>query len=406
VLKIIDRYVLWQIAKPLGVAMAIGLLMLLAERLVRLLDTTLGKKNSFGVVFELLAYLVPHYLGIAIPAALFLGLLFGFSRLSRDSEIDAIMATGTGLVRLTRPVLMLSVLLSLLSTVIVGWLQPITRYAYRAVLFDVGNVEVFYLAQEGVFMQAGSRTFILDELDRSTSTFRRVFLFDDLAAKGSETLTASSGRLVPVEGQLRPVLHLENGHRLRINGPAPYGAGGARPPSDIANFTATDTPLGRVADKAFRVRGEDERELTLPELAALQHAPPQGATANSMRAELHKRVVNVLTLFMLPLLAVSFAIGRQRSQRGYRFGVALVLVVILHELIEQGALATKASGFSPWLSMWLPFGLMTVFAAWRFFTAAYTVKTDGLEDMIDGVASGVSRLWQPLARRFRLGEQP
>ena len=62
-LTIIDRYVLRQVAKPLATAMAIGLLMLLAERLVRLLDTTLGKKNSFAVVFELLAYLVPHYLG-------------------------------------------------------------------------------------------------------------------------------------------------------------------------------------------------------------------------------------------------------------------------------------------------------------------------------------------------------
>jgi lipopolysaccharide export system permease protein len=45
VLTIIDRYVLRQVAKPLATAMAIGLLMLLAERLVRLLDTTLGKKN-------------------------------------------------------------------------------------------------------------------------------------------------------------------------------------------------------------------------------------------------------------------------------------------------------------------------------------------------------------------------
>ena len=82
-LTIIDRYVLRQVAKPLATAMAIGLLMLLAERLVRLLDTTLGKKNSFGVVFELLAYLVPHYLGTAIPAALFLGLLFGFENFQR-----------------------------------------------------------------------------------------------------------------------------------------------------------------------------------------------------------------------------------------------------------------------------------------------------------------------------------
>ena len=63
-LTIVDRYVLRQVAKPLATAMAIGLLVLLAERMVRLLDTTLGKKNSFAVVFELLAYLVPHYLGL------------------------------------------------------------------------------------------------------------------------------------------------------------------------------------------------------------------------------------------------------------------------------------------------------------------------------------------------------
>ena len=55
-LTTIDRYVLRQVAKPLATAMAIGLLMLFSERLVRLLDTTLGKKNSFSVAFELLAY--------------------------------------------------------------------------------------------------------------------------------------------------------------------------------------------------------------------------------------------------------------------------------------------------------------------------------------------------------------
>ncbi len=59
-LTVIDRYVLRQISKPLLASLGIGLLVLLAERLVRLLDVTLGKKNSFGVVFELLAYLVPQ----------------------------------------------------------------------------------------------------------------------------------------------------------------------------------------------------------------------------------------------------------------------------------------------------------------------------------------------------------
>lgn len=400
-LKIIDRYVLVQIAKPLAGAMAIGVLMLLAERMVRLLDTTLGKKNSFSVVFEMLTYLLPHYLGIAIPAALFLGLLFGFSRLSRDSEIEAILATGTGLTRLTRSVLMLSIVLAVLSTLIVGWLQPITRYAYRSVVFEVGNVEVFYLAQEGVFMQAGSRTFILDKLDRSTNAFKRIFLFDDMDAGGMETLTASDGRLIPIEGQLRPVLRLENGHRLKLDASPPFDEGKPLPPQSIADFKQTDTPLGRVSNKVFRPRGDDERELTLPELIRLRDAPPQGATLNSMSAEFNKRLVNILMLFILPLLAVPFAIGNRRSRRGYGFGIAVALVVALHEVIEQGALATKASGISPAITLWLPFALTSAFAAWRFFSSAYSLKPDRLAEIGDAVGSAADRLTQPLMRHFR-----
>ena len=103
-LPVVDRYVLRQVATPLLTAMAIGLLVLMADRMVRLLEVTLGKKNSFAVVFELLGYLVPHYLGLALPAAMFLGLLFGFNKMSKDSEIDAFLAAGIGLHRLVRPV--------------------------------------------------------------------------------------------------------------------------------------------------------------------------------------------------------------------------------------------------------------------------------------------------------------
>ena len=405
-LTIIDRYVLRQVAKPLATAMAIGLLMLLAERLVRLLDTTLGKKNSFGVVFELLAYLVPHYLGTAIPAALFLGLLFGFSKLSKDSEIDAMMATGTGLHRLTRPVILLSVILGAVSLFIVGWLQPETRYAYRSVLFDVKNIEVFYLAEEGVFMQADTRTFILDKLNRSNNTFDHIFVFDYRGPGGSETLTASSGVLIPVEGQKRPILRLNNGHRLKLDRWPTLDSGAKIPQPNITEFATTDTPLGKISDKLFRPRGEDERELTLPELYAQLDAPPQGATRDSMQAELHQRIVNVVTFFMLPLLAVPFAIGRQRSQRGYRFGIALVLIIVFHEIIEQGAVATKASGLSPWISMWFPFGVITVFAIWRFYATCFTLKPDRFGGVIDTFGTSVNRLWLPLVRRFGFGARP
>ncbi len=149
---------------------------------------------------------------------------------------------------------------------IVGWLQPHTRYAYRSVVFDVQNVEVFYLAEEGVFMQAGTRTFILDTLDRGNNAFDHVFLFDDRGAEGSETVTAAHGSLIEVAEQPRPVLRLENGHRLKLERAGLRPAAGNAPLAAIAEFATADTPLGKISDNIFRPRGEDERELTLPEL--------------------------------------------------------------------------------------------------------------------------------------------
>ena len=64
-----------------------------------------------------------------------------------------------------------------------------------------------------------------------------------------------------------------------------------------------------------------------------------------MRAEFHKRLVNVLTPLLLPFLAVPFAIGRRRSQRAYRFGLALVLLVAFHEVDRTGKpLRTRTTG--------------------------------------------------------------
>jgi lipopolysaccharide export system permease protein len=83
----LNAYVLRLTVKPLFVAVLIALLLLLVERMLRLLDLVLGSKGSLDVLVKLLTFLVPHYMGLAIPAAFFLALVITFSGLQRDSEI-------------------------------------------------------------------------------------------------------------------------------------------------------------------------------------------------------------------------------------------------------------------------------------------------------------------------------
>lgn len=399
---ITGRYIAKTIAKPLFSAIAIGLMVLLADRLVRLLDITLGKKNSLGIVFEMLAYLVPHYLGLALPAALFLGLLFGFNSLSKNSELDAFMATGVGLHQLVRPVMIVAAVFTVLAMLIVGWVQPQARYAFRAIVHSVQNVEIFFLAEAGVFMQAGSRTFILDKLSRKNNQFERIFLFEDKETGGSLTLTSTGGALVEHQGDPRPILRLREGHRLRIDGVVKAEANKTPlPPHVVGEFNNVDTPIGRVVGTQFRVRGIDHRELSLLELIKLRSAPPEKTTTAKMRGEFHKRVVTILSIMILPILAVPFAIGRRRGHRAYRFALAVVLLIVYHEILEQGTLAVFLGKVSPWVAIWLPFLALATFAVWHFYNACFTLKPARLEPTLDWLIDHIERAKTSVRERFK-----
>ena len=388
-MTIVDRYILKQVSRPLSVALIIGLLMLLAERFVRILDLTLGKKGSLSLVFEMLGYLAPHYLGLAIPGAIFVGLLFGFNQLSRNAEIDAFLAAGISLHRLARPVIILSILTALLAVYIFGWLQPYTRYAYRALKHAVQNVDVFYLAEEGVFMTTGKRTFILDHLDRRNQRFQRIFLFTDYRSDGSETVTAQSGFLVRQQGDPRPLLVLENGHRLRVFGWPFTAPANALPKFETSLFNHAETVIGKERSAAFRPRGGNARELTMTELIAALNKPQPLYMIHQLRAELHKRLVSILTLPLLPFLAIPFAVGQRRKQRAYRFALALAILIFYHEAIQQGSIAVKTGVLNVWVGIWLPWFLLAIFSFTRYYRTCFTLRRDIFEAFYD-LASSLS----------------
>lgn len=396
ILPTIERYLLRQIARPMFTALLVGLLVLTAERLVRLLDITMGKKNSFTVVAQLLSYWLPHYAGLAAPMALYIGLIYGVSKMSSDGELDAIHAAGVGLHQLTRPVMVLAAFLAMFALAMFGWAQPYAQYAYRSLLYTVNNVDVFYLAEEGVFMQADTRTFMLDKLQRGENAFERIFLFDYRGKGGIETLTAISGALDAVRGDRRPILRLNKGVRLELPRMPDLGSDAPLPVPSFSRFETATSPLGRIAPDRFRARS-DERELTLPELLIRMGDP--GLTGESERqtaSEFNKRIVMVGMVMILPFLAVPFALGRRRAQRAWQFAVAGVILVVFFEIIEQGAVITKVRGVSPLVTMWLPLAVMAAFAFWRFWNACFTLR----RDLIDGLIDWLQATFGPVLRRL------
>ena len=138
-MRTIDLYVFRLVLRPLVGALLVALLVLLIERMLRLLDFVLGSNGPLEVVFEILAYLVPHYMSLALPISLYLGILLAFNRLSRDGELDAFQSAGIGLLRLSRSALFIAFWVTLIAAVLFSHLRPYGRYAYQSVVFVITN---------------------------------------------------------------------------------------------------------------------------------------------------------------------------------------------------------------------------------------------------------------------------
>src|SRR3546814_12741138 len=104
----ISIYILRQTMGPLLAAIAVALLVLLTERMLRLLDMVLDTGSGLTLLLQMLAFLVPHYMSLALPVAFFPGVLLAFARLPQNRHIDALGSAAIGLRRQPLPVIVLA----------------------------------------------------------------------------------------------------------------------------------------------------------------------------------------------------------------------------------------------------------------------------------------------------------
>jgi lipopolysaccharide export system permease protein len=362
--KTFDRYVLGKTVLPLAMAIGIALFALLLERMVRLLDLVVNKGGPFYLLLQMLANLIPHYLGIALPAAFFIGVLHAVMKMSSDSELDAMQAFGGGLQRLLVPIMGLAVTLMVLSAIIVGFLQPYTRYAYRALVYTVTHTAWDTALERGTFFTGfGNKTIVVDGISQGGRQLSGIFIHEETPPEGSITTTAQQGRIYRDRDDLRLILNLERGVRVE--------AGRESGRSDVLTFDSFALPLDVVLDSTpFRGRGERERELTLFELWPLLRAPPEGMTEATIGAEIHDRLVRIATILVLPLFAIPLGLASRRRRRGIGMAIGIIVVVLYHHLLRFGASLATLDQVSPWIGLWLPFLLFAAASAWGFYATS------------------------------------
>jgi lipopolysaccharide export system permease protein len=392
-MSIYSRYLLGQIARPMATTILVALVALLAERTLRVVDLVVGWRGSLFVVFEMLGYLIPHYMGLALPVAFFLGILLTFNRLSREGELAAMFASGTGLPQLLRPILLASATLALVTGLLVSELQPYARYAYRAATYALTNATFTTLLRSGLFTTLGDTTYMAERVSDDKRELEKVFLYRGSPGHDATVLTAATGQ-ARREGQTGPVvLELQNGLQQLM--PARDGAEGSGR-AVVVRFREFETEFAN-PDDGFRPRGEDEREMTLWELWRATRAPPEHIDPWEIQSELQARLVRILSLPVLPLMAIPLGLGRVRGQRSYGLFVGLAVLIAFHQVLQVGEALADNGKIPAWLALWAPFAVFALGSAALFARAATRVPDPRLAYWLDHQLARLGRL---LPRRW------
>ncbi len=394
-MRTLDRYIIAKTLWPLVATIGIAMLALLLERTVRLLDLVVTEGGPLYLVLRMLANLIPHYLGIALPAAFFVGILLTAMQLSGDNELDAIHAFGVSLRRVVTPILGLAVILVVASTLIIGFLQPYTRYGYRALVYLLTNTAWDAAIERGAFFNGfGNITVTVNSISQGGSRLEGVFVHETRPDGGSTTTSAAEGEVLRSTEDFRLILKM--GHGIRIES---EGTGGK---TTILTFDHFDLPLDvEPTPEPFRPR-ESETELTLPELWQAHQRPPPGVNPWEVLAEFHSRLVRIVSLVFLPLLAVPLGMAVRRAARGVGFVAGLALVVLYHYVLQFGEALADGNRVSVWLGLWCPFLVFAGISIVGFHFASTRPGENPISVAFETIQEWLSRLWSSTFARRRM----
>ena len=364
-LPAIDRYIARLIFFPMLGTLVLSAMLLVLEKMLRLFDFVATEGGPVSIVWRMLANLIPEYLSLGIPIGLMLGILLAFRKLATTSELDVLKGVGMSFGRLMRIPFAFAIALAALNLAIVGFIQPVARYAYEGLQFELRSGALGASIKVGEFTKLGDRmTLRIEESFDDGKSLRGIFVRGDNKDGQRVSATAARGQFLATDDPNTIILRLTQG--VLIHESPKFSV------PRVLTFDNHDLPIPLPKIEAFRLRGGADREMTIPELFIAGKDQRQSEqTRLESRANFHFRIVEVMSMFLIPLIAIALAIPPKRSTSSLGVFLSIVLLVTQHK-INQYAEDMGARGvIDPVIALWVPFLLFAALAIWMYYVVAH-----------------------------------
>ena len=332
-LKIIDRLFITQLSKMMLGVMTVLSVILLSQRLVRLLSKVTAGELSTDAVLSLIMFNMMLLIIKIIPVALFLSVLLVLGRMYRDQEMTALFSAGVGLTQIYRsifivvaPLFALMLYLALVAT------PDLMQAIERVKTSDQANVDIRGIT-DGRFNEY-SRGDLVFYVEKITDDNKMLNVFIQNRQHGKLGITSSKSgelRVDPTTGDRFIILH--EGNRYEgVPGQADY---------TITKFKEYGVV---VAEKSTAQLSFGVKEKPTGELMKMKSPRAQ--------SELQKRWSLALAIITFALLAVPISRVSPRAGMYGNLLTALLIYIVFENLMSLSHSWLVKGVTPPWVGVW------------------------------------------------------
>ena len=344
-----DRYMLSQLMVLFGFFSLVLVMVYWINRAVVLFDQLIANGQSASVFLEFTALSLPAVIKLALPLSAFAASIYVTNRMTSESEMVAVQATGYSSFRIARPVLYFGLIVMVLMSALTHFLMPLSTARLDERRVEISQNMTARLLTEGKFIDPiDGVTFYIREIS-TEGELRDIFLSDNRNADSQVTYTADTAYLVKTDdaAQLVMINGLAQTLNTRTN----------------RLFTTTFKDFAYNIGGFLQVTAREGRraaELSTTELlradAALQ--AETGESYGQLIARAHDRFVQSFMSVVAALLGFATLMVGGFSRFGvWRQIVAAIFLIIVIKATETLCLNITRENPSFWIAAYFPTAL-------------------------------------------------
>lgn len=300
---------------------------------LKLVDLIVNRGLPLSTFLHMAALTLPAFMVIVLPIALFSAVLFTYNKLTMDSELIVMRASGASELGLARPALYLAAATLAVSYFLQLFLVPYAYRDFKDLQFAARNNFSTMLLREGAFNALGDSLTVYVRERRVNGELLGILVHDERDLAHPVTLMAERGALV--HSNQGPRVLLINGNRQEVS-----KENGQLSLLYFERYSVDVTSLSGEGAAHWR----EPRERYLGELLDPGDSPPDIAYRGKLIAEGHQRLSSPLHVPALVLIALAAILTGRHERRGQTHRIlAAVAAAVALQSVEIAVSSASAS---------------------------------------------------------------